>query len=347
MANNNTGFPNFPTMEWKSLYSGDIVQEDFNKGRIPSQDGSDIVIYHDDTFSQFYASSDIASDENIDEEDNLSIKVFVSKDGAKIRKLAMQKEQRILPSDHELLVFIEDNTGDKLTDPVCHLVAGRTAKAHIGLENVTANVIHELEIEQKDYFDLVFAAQKGQTDFLDELNLSVLKNILRENEGGAEASVKAWFRQLNPKRVISKLINKILGKFINFLKKYARVAEKRWNPNHKEYKGNLDKLYALLKQGVGKLSQKLAKYQSKINALIKKIEGVGNVVTKQAYNLLVSMRNILAVFAKLTDGFNVILTIKEEDILGTIRFLHWSNCRFMEWTHGPDYRFTVFIAVDG
>ncbi len=321
MANNNTGFPDFPeAIEWKNLYPDDIVQQYFNTGRIPSNNGSDIVTYHDDTFGQFYTSSDRTNDENSDEEDNLIIKVFVSKDGAKIRKLAMQKGQSILPLDHELLVFLEDNTGDKLTDPICHLVAGRRAKAHIGLENVTANVIHELAIEQQDYFDLVFAAQKGQTDFLDELNLSVLKNILRETEGGESASAKAWFRQLNPKRVISKLIDKILGKFINFLKKYGRVAEKRWNPNHKEYKGNLEKLYELLSRNVSRLSEKLTAYQNKINALIKKIEGIENAITKQAYNLLVSKRNILNIFSKLVEGFKVILAIKKEDILGTINF---------------------------
>lgn len=317
----NTNIPNTPTfpepIEWKTIFPLKIETKYFSHAKVYSDD-MNVSICADNTINGIKKNT--TTKDEITYETNIFVRVFLSRDGALIRNIASQEQQEIKVADNELLVFLEDNTGDSLTNTSAFLVAGNGAKKELGLGDVSGNLINDLELSGEEFETLIRAAQTSNGLFLIRLEQIVLKNIVDLSTGKKGKRFK-WFRQLlNVQNVIANLLEKVLTGLNNFLQKTVRAKASFWNPKEKGYKSNVAALIEWLSGEIPEKAKAFREYEQYIDGLLSSISGSDASLTLLARKVLQTAKGLIGFFAQLLEGFAAVLNIKKDEIVGDVQF---------------------------
>jgi len=319
VSNNITDLPPAPTAPplpdgWISIYSYQIHKK---YGFCYPLRIGDIELYYDD--KKLIESFDFDNDApRIPESDiDLDVKVYISKDGALLRSIALQDDLKIKVGSREVLVFLENNEGD-ISSPAAHIVLGNSAKKVLGLSSVTGNIVDDLELDDEQEHQLRKAAHFSKASFVEELQTVLLENVINSKTKGKNSKQKRWLKF--PDKLLNELTDSFFDTVIGTLKK-LKISRAIWDPEHKDHKGRVEKFINAIGKSIKAYENKTERYKAKLLKWRDRLEGNR---TPSSFNFAyATLESALGVLEMLSNILRLAGQVFEEikaGLTGTVQF---------------------------
>lgn len=319
VSNNITDLPPAPTAPplpdgWMSIYSYQIHKK---YGFCYPLRIGDTDLYYDD--KKLIESFDYDNDApRIPESDiDLDVKVYISKDGALLRSIALQDDLKIKVGSREVLVFLENNEGD-ISSPAAHLILGNSAKKALGLSSVTGNIVDDLELDDEQEHQLRKAAHFSKASFIEELQTVLLENVINSKAKGKNSKQKRWLKF--PDKLLNELTDSFFDTVIDTLKK-LKISRATWDPAHKDHKGRVVKFINAIGKSIKAYENKTERYKAKLLKWRNRLQGSETPSNFNfAYTTLEAALGVLEMLSNILQLAGQIFEEIKAELTGTVQF---------------------------
>lgn len=272
------------TSHWEWKTSDDVILSNFPEAQVRTKSSGEVKLYELNTHTGYLSPRSGSTPFYEGMKSYGVIRLIISRDGAKLLKAHKEEIESKSIAREDITLYLEDNTGDILSEGVMRVNAGDVAQNRLYSGTSAYDFVNDQQKISRAQFDELLS-------YTDDSNMlaSFVAHMLSSTSS-----------------VINFLpgeVAKLIDELVNFTTEKARIEESVWNPESKGYRKNYKKVYKLLE---GKLDQ----LHLKLNGITEDTISMVPDVIKAPLN---SLRSII-------DAFHSSLDLLAKDLKNQVQF---------------------------